>query len=271
MISKFLFWNLGKKDLHALLELAVRENDVDFVILAECPCQPSEVLLALNSSHGGRFQFNSGRCETIKIFSTFPLNSVRPIHEGARFTIRRIQLPLREEILLVAVHLPSKLRWRDSSQEHEVISLADDIREAEKKIKHSRTVLVGDFNMQPFEDGMTGAKGLHGTMSRHVASRGSRTVQAREYPYFYNPMWSLMGDLSHGPPGSYYYESGQHIEHYWWMFDQVLLRPELSARAGDRSFRLVTEIAGKSLLNAKAQPDLTNGSDHLPLYFELDF
>ena len=270
MTKKFLFWNLRKKNLCSLVARAVRECEVDVVILAECANPPAEMLLALND-RVTRFNFNFGNCEYIQIFSVFPRKSVQRMGESARFTMRRIQLPLLEEILLVAAHMPSKLHWRDSSQELEVINLADKIRDAEKKIKHRRTVLVGDFNMQPFADGMTGAKGLHGVMSRQVASRGTRIVQTREYPLFYNPTWSLMGDLSEGPPGSYYYENGQQVEYFWWMFDQVLIRPELAAKTGNGGCRLLTEIGGKTLLDAKGRPDASQGSDHLPLLFTIDF
>ena len=268
--SRFLFWNLGKKDLRPLLNRAVRENDVDIVILAECRSRPEEILSGLNQDVV-RFHSAFSACESIGIYAAFPRKFIRPVSEGARFTMRRIQLPLREEILLVAAHLPSKLRWKDNSQEQEVISLADDIRSAEVRRKHRRTVLVGDFNMQPFEDGMTGAKGLHGVMSRQVASRRSRIVQEREYPFFYNPMWSMMGDLSQGPPGSYFYESAGHIEHYWWMFDQVLIRPELVSKTRNDGFRFLTMIGKQSLVDGKDRPDSKVGSDHLPLYFEVDF
>lgn len=253
-----------------MLNQAVHENDVDVLILAECANVPAEILTGLNQQTT-LFHYASGICESIRIFTSFSQKFIRPVHEGARFTMRRIQLPLRAEVLLVAAHMPSKLRWRDSSQEHEVISLADDIRAAEKRVKHRRTVLVGDFNMQPFENGMTSAKGLHGVMSRQIASRGTRIVQEREYPFFYNPMWSLMGDLSDGPPGSYYYDSAQQIEHYWWMFDQVLIRPELVTNSGDNRYRLLTKIGNKSLVDGKGKPNSQIGSDHLPLYFEIDF
>ena len=65
MTSKFLFWNLGKKDLGTLLELAVREHDVDFVILAECRNGPEEMLLALNRNVT-RFHYHSGEVDYIQ-------------------------------------------------------------------------------------------------------------------------------------------------------------------------------------------------------------
>lgn len=270
MTSSFLFWNLGKKDRRDLLEEAVREYGVDMVILAECPIGPDQILLALNAQTT-QFHYHEGYCNFIRVFSVFPRKFVIAIQEGARFTSRRIRLPERSEILLVAAHLPSKLHCSAGSQEHEAISLADDIREAEKRVKHRRTVLVGDFNMQPFDDGMAGAKGLHGVMSKQVAAKEQRVVQGREYPMFYNPMWSLMGDLSQGPPGSYYRASGQHVEHFWWMFDQVLVRPELAAKTHASSFRLLTSIGSQSLLDTNGKPNTGVGSDHLPLLFEIDF
>lgn len=64
-------------------------------------------------------------------------------------------------------------------------------------------------------------------MSRQVAQLRTRKLQEREYPFFYNPMWSLLGDATPGPPGTYYYSPSGHASYYWHTFDQVLLRPDL--------------------------------------------
>ena len=39
------------------------------------------------------------------------------------------------------------------------------------------------------------------------------------HPYFYNPMWSLFGDFSPGPPGTYYYSESAHNAFFWYMFE----------------------------------------------------
>jgi len=59
---------------------------------------------------------------------------------------------------------------------------------------HSRTFLAGDFNMDPYDDGMLGAGALHGMMTRRTALLGSRIVDGGRYHMFYNPMWGFMGD-----------------------------------------------------------------------------
>ena len=89
------------------------------------------------------------------------------------------------------MHGPSKASgWEEDSLAMQATEFADDIAHVEENAGHQRTILVGDFNMNPFETGMVAARGLHGVMSRHIAQRGSRTVQGRSYPFFYNPMWS---------------------------------------------------------------------------------
>jgi hypothetical protein len=51
---------------------------------------------------------------------------------------------------------------KDNDQDAECQVLSNSIKQAEKDIGHSKTVLVGDLNMNPFQSGMVNASGLHG-------------------------------------------------------------------------------------------------------------
>jgi len=82
----------------------------------------------------------------------------------------------------------------------ECTNLSNAIVEEERKAGHSRTILVGDLNMNPFEKGVIAAAGLHAVASRRIAERIERTVQGRSYPFFYNPMWGLLETRRSGPP-----------------------------------------------------------------------
>ena len=123
--------------------------------------------------------------------------------------------------MLVAVHLSSKLRLDGEEQSQLATRMPQMIEEAEKKVKHFRTVVMGDFNMDPFEAGLTSSETLHAVMDRRVAARQLRTVQGRERRFFYNPMWNFLGDASAGPPGTYFYNNSAPITHFWHTFDQV--------------------------------------------------
>ena len=178
--------------------------------------------------------------------------------------------PGKVEVLLVVVHLASKLYRNETDQTALAGRVRVDIEEAEARRQHCRTVVVGDFNMNPFESGVVGSEAFHAVMCREVASKGSREVAGQERFFFYNPMWSLFGDRSVGPPGTYHYNSGAVDNYYWNMFDQVLLRPGLITRFIDEDLLIVTEVDGRSLLTARGLPDKNVGSDHLPIMFGLN-
>lgn len=227
-MTAFLFWNLNRKPPQAIVASLAPRYEVDVIMLTECSVAPDVLLRTLNPVGTSEYHYAPGiGCKKVEIFTRFLGEFIRPRFETDRLTIRHLKLPGLTDILLAVTHFPSKLHWREESQAHECINLANSIRRAEEEVGHSRTVLVGDLNMNPFEDGVVSAVGLHGVMSRRIAERGARVVQDREYPFFYNPMWGLLGDASPGPPGTYYYPSSEHVVFFWNMFDQVLIRPEL--------------------------------------------
>ncbi|HTU17781.1 MAG TPA: hypothetical protein VMG10_06920 [Gemmataceae bacterium] len=123
--------------------------------------------------------------------------------------------------------------------------------------------------MNPFEEGVTAALGLHAVLTRALADRVERTVQGMAYRFFYNPMWGFWGDRSAGPAGTYYHRSSSVGELFWHMFDQVLLRPDLMHKVHD--LMIVDCIQGEHLVSGPSSlPRAADYSDHLPLVFRLD-
>ncbi len=72
------------------------------------------------------------------------------------------------------VHFGSKLHKSDASQTLAAPVFSQLVKNLEKKTKHDRTIIVGDFNMNPFEDGIVGAEGLNAAMTRWVAEKEDR-------------------------------------------------------------------------------------------------
>lgn len=266
----FLFWNLNRRPLEDAVSSLTYQHQVDVVILAECAIPAATLLPALAEANGQPFYFPRSNCRAITIYTRFSDASMQARHESDRITIRRLTLPARVEILLVGVHLSSKLYWSEHSQAIECTNLRRLIQQEEQRSGHSRTVLVGDFNMNPFESGVAGAAGLHAVMTKQIASKKHRTVLGEQYPFFYNPMWSCFGDRTAGPPGTHYYQRAEHVCYFWNVFDQVLLRPELLDRFPSEELRILSEDGNRSLLSASGLPDKAAGSDHLPVLFKLD-
>ena len=270
-MTSFLFWNINRKDLKKSIARLARRYEIDVLMLAECQIEPGILLNELNG--GGRFgyHYSPSDCEKIEVFAQFPGEFIRPIHdEPGRLTIRHLRLPGLTDILLAITHFPSKLRWTAVSQAAECIELSNSIKMAERKVGHARTVLVGDLNMNPFEDGVVSANGLHGVMNRSIAKRGTRVVQRREYPFFYNPMWGLLGDGTPGPSGTYHYRSAEHVAFFWNMFDQVLIRPDLLSSFDNKGLEIPESDGEISFLSSKGLPDANVASDHLPVVFGLE-
>ena len=118
--------------------------------------------------------------------------------------------------------------------------------------------------MNPFELGLISSEGLHAVMDRAVAAKVNRTVSGELRHFFYNPMWSLMGDLSPGPPGTYYRHASAPAEYFWHSFDQILLRPTLLGSMVPSDVRVITNTGGTSFLGRSGVPD-KSVSDHLPI------
>lgn len=268
---RFLFWNLNKQKFGALLRSAVDLHEIDVLVLAENPWRLGEILPILNEGNPRLFYATRGHCPRILIFVRFLPAYLHPVFESASVSARLLRLPERQELILVALHLPSKLHASEESLSFEASVIASDIRRVEEKQCHRRTVVVGDFNLNPFEPGLVGAASFHAVSSQDVASRGERTVQGRAYPFFYNPMWNFLGDFGGSAPGSFYYENSEHVSHFWHTLDQVLLRPELAAGFGRENLQILTSIGEESLVDRRGRPNAADLSDHLPVFFQIEF
>ncbi len=268
-MTSFLFWNLQRKPLQSVVAQLAMSNEVDVIMLAECTVRPNILLYALNAN-GALYDYAPSNCTKIEVFTKFPGNFISAVYDENRWTIRRLALPGIVDILLVVVHLLSKWNWNPASQTAECSELVDIIREEEQRVGHARTVLVGDMNMSPFEAGIVNANGLHGTMSRRIAKKRTRTIQQREYPFFYNPMWNFLGDAGPNPPGTFYYQSAEHNALFWHMFDQVLIRPDLLDRFNNTDLRIITTDGATSFLSNSGTPDKNIASDHLPIFFKIN-
>jgi hypothetical protein len=84
-------------------------------------------------------------------------------------------------------------------------------------------------------------------------------------------MWGHLGDVVSQTAGSYFYDNAEHVNYFWNMFDQVLIRPELVSRFDSDQLRIITSVGHRSLVRPDGRPDGATYSDHLPIIFELEF
>jgi hypothetical protein len=159
--------------------------------------------------------------------------------------------------------------YNDSDdQSYNLRHLRKAIETVEKNAGHQNTMVIGDFNLNPFEHGLRAADGMHAVMDKRIAKKIERTIQAEKWDYFYNPMWSRLGDESSGPPGTFFLPGGNGSNPYWHTLDQLLLRPALLPYYQSQNLQVLTSIGERALLREIGLDKSI--SDHLPILIKLD-
>ena len=230
------------------------------------------MLIELNSRSDSQYSLPIRRGRKTDIYTRFPTEWLTPLADINGMSIQHLENPIaNRKIIVVAVHLPSTLYQSEDDLSLLATRWRTTIEEAENRVGHKNTVVVGDMNMDPFHAGVVSSEGFHGILDKKIASGKTRKVLEEDRHFFYNPMWSLLGSESDGPPGTYYYNaSSRPVNYYWHMYDQVLLRPDLIPFFPDSELKILTQTKSDSLITNSGKPDATNISDHLPLMFKLD-
>ncbi len=281
-MSNFGFWNVNSlrnldSDQREISRWAAElafERSLDILFLLECAI-PVESLMPAFNGEPSYYPISCG--ERFKVLARFdpkfmPRLDLRVPND--RFDIWRLRLPLQEDIVLTLVHGPDKRNNSLGKQELFMQQIVAELSYIESEIGHDRTIVLGDFNANPFESPVASSSGMHAVISQEIAQSGARRIFDRSYPYFYNPMWNLLGDARQGniltAPATYYYRGSDPHELYWHMLDQVLIRSSLLDRFDIATLEVVVSIGGKPLVSRNGIPDYTRFSDHLPVIFGID-
>jgi hypothetical protein len=274
-VVTILFWNLGGNPatLPRLRRLA-GVYEVDIFLLAEAPDDLRPAIGALNDARVGRYRAldlarPKVRCLTWLPDATFAPRFTWPYRGMTVWELKSAKLN-PPELSLAVVHLPSKMGGEsDASLAVNASLVAADLAAYEDEhANHRNTVVVGDFNLNPFDPGMTLVRGFQGMMTRKLA-RGKRERKqgGKAYPGFYNPMWGLFGDKTPGPAGTHYWRKSR-TGNPWSILDQVLLRKGVIDRL--RGLEILATDGVQSLCGTDGNPSKDHLSDHLPILFSLD-
>ncbi len=267
-----LFWNIQRKDLKPEITKLCDIYLADLFFIAEVIENETVLLDRINEY-------------ARKNYAVLPKNDKNItclIDNNLKY--KRLATPFRqiypievefenEKILFIGVHFDSKLHKNTNSQEAIARAIMNDIRRLETYIGHTNTILIGDFNMNPFENGMVKPHSFNAVMAKEIAIRRIRTINETKenYQYFYNPMWSFFGDLSPYSPGTYIFrENSNRNDYVWNMFDQVLMRPEIIHRFANHTIEIIEKKEVGISVNFNKKTKMVNPSDHLPIKLALN-
>lgn len=260
---RVLFWNTHNNDINQTICDIIWENKINIAILAEYNASVSNLLDRLSANSVPMKQYLSAGCEKIILLGN--IDNIQPGFQSNRFSIQIVA----EKLIICAAHLPSSIYGESSGRRRIVIqSIVKEIERTESELNTKYSIIVGDMNEDPYDDGCLSADNFHGLPCKTDALRESRIIEGKSFSMFYNPMWNFFGDFS-SPPGTYYYDGSSIRNSFWHIYDQVLVRPcLLKDRFDERSLRIVTQSGIDSLLDERAHPN-KKFSDHLPIIFEI--
>lgn len=266
----YLFWNTNKKNVNNILKDIIIENFCDIVVLAEYKDDINSLIYSLDKENVDMYNFKMISCNRITLLVNFKTSSIERFTDSSHYVILKVphKNPSIKQHLIACVHLPSKLRANSMDLVFKINSLINDLERDENSCGCNNSIIVGDFNINPFETGMISAGAAHALPCRFIAKKKKRNIGDREYKMFYNPMWNLFGD-SNGVPGTYFYNSSGQENYYWNIFDQVIIRPELIDFFKLDSLKVITKTKKESLITNNKRPNKSI-SDHLPIFFTID-
>jgi len=273
MDIRFLYWNINNKPSSFISEIKKISTNIDVLLLVE----NNEIEDSLIEQELGlyKIKYKTSFSETEytpKFYSKFQNDELEYIGvtTSKRLVFTSLKLQNSDEILIGGIHFPSKLNYEDLSQLEIVRGYVQEIEEIETMKSNKKTLIFGDFNMNPFEPGMVELSAFNATLSEIEAKKISKKFHYRDYNYFYNPMWSFLGDRNYlsgemKQPGSYYYSKSP----YWNMYDKVIMRPEIIDIFDFSSIRIIDSLGNDKLVDDNFIIKKDKYSDHLPLSFKI--
>ena len=268
---KILFWNIGTKSLTPEITKLISRYRPDIFIVAESTLDDATTEAYINKFNGNQYSLLPKNKRGI----SFIINKKIRV-KNITFSLSKIHAievtTIKQKYLICGIHMDSKLQKTSEDQEHIARNLMREITNIEKGLGHTNTVVIGDFNMNPFESGMVNPDTFNAVSSKKVAERGNRKVSETnsEHLYFYNPMWSFLGDMSEFSPGTYYFRDNSHKNNFVWnMYDQILVRPQLLCDMDSDCVEIV-EMGNIGVnLSPRAGYQTIAPSDHLPIFVQL--
>jgi hypothetical protein len=275
-MTTFLFWNVQAKRLDGHIVRLVQDHHVDVLLLLEHPNPDGTLFHQLNTVRPHQRVTSHARFGVYVSFDASLMVRVAPpaaSTAGDRADFWDIRLSTKNRLFLALVHGLDAVNNNPSRRSVFFDRLREDVEWMEARhpdVGHKQTVVLGDFNANPFDPIIGSTDGLHAIRVRSVGGKQTRSVLKRDYEFFCNPMCSCFKGWERSPPGTYYFNGGDTHEVFWHMIDQVVLRPQALHMFSEKGLRILTEAGPDSLLTRAGLPDSRTASDHLPILFYLD-
>lgn len=172
-MPKILFWNVHKKDLTDHVCQLAEKTSADVMVLNENRVASKQTLNTLRERVSEHFYIPYSISEQrFHCFCRTPELDLSQVDNGERTNTRILQLG-SQRTLLGLVHGVDPRNHDPATRQSFAQELSREMRFVKDQQKTNKLVMMGDFNMNPYESGMNLAAGLNAMMTRTCVSRGT--------------------------------------------------------------------------------------------------
>lgn len=268
VIMNILFWNIHGCAITGHVAACAYENDADVICLAEHQSVDPKKLCA---SLGGNYSWICGPDDSrSKKVILFARNTVKHIMSGQLLEQRRYLVWSFEcesvRYNLVALHMVDKRSERSSfARLHDAKRIMGDLRNRELQTHCTNSIIIGDFNADPFEPELIAKDSFYAVLFKDVIQKMPvRRRGDEEFKMMYNPVLHFLSEDTKCY-GSFYWGQG-FSDIYWHCYDQALV----SASIVDcvKNLRYIRFVNHEALIPQIKPNDKI--SDHLPLLLTIE-
>lgn len=258
-----LFWNLKRNSIEEYIAKCIIENNVTIAAFSEyegIDFIKLEMLLA------NQYYFVKPVRKDIKIKVIILIKTsltVSIAREEKRYSIYNVDTVLNHYILAV-VHLEDRRNNNTHDRMDTIKKLIQHIEEKEKTFECKNTIIIGDFNANPYDEELLSIFAFNSVLFKSIIKKSEiRKRNLESYKRFYNPILNYISE-NNEMYGSFYCNTDTSTP-YWHCLDQILLRKDLIDFLCD--LRYIKRIDDANLIKDLA-PN-SEISDHLPLFVKL--
>ena len=256
-----LFWNLKRNSIEEYIVDCIVENNIDIAVFSEFDgIDFIKIEKNLGKMYSRILAVQDDKKVTLIAKTTFSVTNVQPQN---RYSIYKIETAVKN-YLLAAVHLEDRRNYQTSDRINTIQHLVADIEQTEELFKCNNTIVIGDFNANPYDDELLSKYAFNAVLFKTIIDKSELTnPKTFKRKRFYNP---ILHNISEDTEmyGSFYHEKESKTP-YWHCLDQVLVRKSLANTVNHVEY--VKKIGTKDLLINTIPNEKI--SDHLPLLVNL--
>lgn len=257
-----LFWNLRGNAIEDYVIECIVENDVDIAIFSEFGGIDFN---KIENSLGKMYMRVNGVMDDTKVSAMAKVNiCISSVQQEKRYNVYKIETVLNK-YLLAGAHLEDRRNYETNDRINTIQHLIADIEKTEDIFTCDNTIVIGDFNANPYDEEVLSYYAFNAVLFKKVIDKNEFTKwNGEKRKRFYNPILHYISEDTE-MYGSFYFDS-KFKTSYWWCLDQVLVRKGLVNNVINMQY--LKNVGSRDLLKKTKIPN-DKISDHLPLLVKL--